>query len=298
MIKSIKAGILATCLLAVCVAAFPALANAAGGGAEISLRIHGGFSYLQAKDVNTGTGGYYDYYTLLGEMMGYEIEGGFSPVHGGYDFGADLVIQINPTIGIGIGAGYLRSSKDSEMTLTYLEDTASMLGSVRLSAIPIRLGVFFDFPVNDKLSFTANAGAAVYTSLKFMGSIRFEEDTSWQEIALDGSRTSFGDIGFQGGLGFEYMVAPKIGFFVEALGRYARFKNYDSVTGTNRDSGGFSDSTEGVLYLEKIDVPEGTWTWLVVEETPPTPDPPEIVYSEPKFDFSGFCLQAGFRIRF
>ena len=36
---------------------------------------------------------------------------------------------------------------------------------------------------------------------------------------------------------------------------------------------------------------------FVVESTPPTPDPPDIVIREPRFDLSGFCLQAGIRIR-
>ncbi len=297
MFKSIKSGILGICLLAVCVATFPALANAAGGGAEISLRIHGGYSYLQAKDVNAGTGGYFDYYTLLGEMMGYTIEGGYGPVHGGYDVGADLVFQLSPTVGIGIGAGYLQSSEESEMTLTYLEQTASMIGNVKLSAMPIRLGVFLTFPLSDKMNFTANAGAAVYTSLKFKGSLRLEEDTDWMQMSMNASRTSFSDIGFQGGLGIEYIFSPTMGFFVEALGRYASFKNYDSVTGTSEESGGFTDTTVGTLYLETNAPPEGTWTMFTIEEDEPVPDK-YTTYREPKFDFSGFCLQAGFRIRF
>jgi hypothetical protein len=297
MFKSVKSGILGICLLAACVAAFPAPANAAGGGAEVSLRIHGGFSYLQAKDANTGTGGYFDYWRLFAEALGYTSQGDFSPAHGGYDFGADLVIQVTPVIGIGIGAGYLKSSKDSLMTLTDEDETVTMTGNIALSAMPIRLGVFLDFPVNDKLSFTANAGAAVYTSLKFKGALRLEGGEDWQEMALDGSRTSFGDIGFQGGLGFEYLFTPKVGFFVEALGRYARFKNYESVTGTQDESGGAPETMEGKLYLETYTGIEGTLTMFTLEEDPPTPDEYS-TYREPKFDFSGFCLQAGFRIRF
>jgi len=36
---------------------------------------------------------------------------------------------------------------------------------------------------------------------------------------------------------------------------------------------------------------------FVIDSTPPTPDPPDLVISEPKFDLSGFCIWAGFRIR-
>ena len=39
------------------------------------------------------------------------------------------------------------------------------------------------------------------------------------------------------------------------------------------------------------------WNAWLVQDTPPTSDPPDIVITEPKFDLSGFCLQAGVRIR-
>jgi len=35
--------------------------------------------------------------------------------------------------------------------------------------------------------------------------------------------------------------------------------------------------------------------WAAYDLT--TPDPPDLVFREPKFDLSGFCLQAGVRIR-
>jgi hypothetical protein len=36
---------------------------------------------------------------------------------------------------------------------------------------------------------------------------------------------------------------------------------------------------------------------FTVEETPPTSFPPDLVYTEPKFDLGGFCIQFGIRIR-
>ncbi len=300
MFKSLQSGFFVSCLLAVCLAIFPSAANAAGGDVEISLRLHGGTNYLQAKDVNAGTGGYFDYFEILGALGEYTKEGeeGFSPLHDGYDFGADLVIQVHRNIGIGIGAGYLKSSENSVMTLTSPEETVTVNGTTKLSALPIRLGVFLTFPLNNKLNFTANVGAAWYTSLKFAAVLRLEADADWEQISLDSSRTSLSDIGFQGGLGFEYHVAQNVGLFVEALGRYARFKNFESVTGTENYSGGDPDTMEGTLYLETFTEDEVSVTLFTVEETPPVSEPPDYVVREPKFDFSGFCLQAGIRIRF
>jgi hypothetical protein len=291
-------GLLVLFLLVAGIAAFPAWANASGGGGGVSLRIHGGYSYLRATDINAGTGGFFDFYTALAEEAGYTATGGYSAVHGGYDVGADLVIELNRYIGIGIGAGYLQASKSSLLTLTGEEETVTMAGTPKLSAIPIRLGLFFNIPLNERLSFIANAGAAYYASLKLKADLRLESDTDWQAMSLTGSRSSFDNIGFQGGLGLEYLITPKLGFFVEAQGRYARFKNFDSVTGVESDSGGYSDTTTGKLYLETFTGTDGSITVFTIEETPPTSNPPDDVYTEPKIDLSGYCFQAGIHIRF
>jgi hypothetical protein len=298
MLKHTKSWFFVFVLLTACLAAFPAWANASGGGVGVSLRLHGGYSYLQAEDINAGTGGFFDFYSALAESMGYTTTGGFSPAHSGYDVGADLVLQLNRYIGIGIGAGYLQASKSSLMTLSSTDETVTMSGMPKLSAMPIRLGVFFTVPLNDRLNLTANAGAAYYAALKLKADLRLESATDWQEMSLSGSRSSFDNIGFQGGLGFEYMITQKLGFFVEAQGRYARFKNFDSVTGVASDSGGGSDTTTGKLYLETFTGTDGTLTTLTIEETPPTSNPPDDVYTEPKIDLSGFCFQAGIHIRF
>jgi len=289
-------GFLGLALLVTCFLAWPAQAEAAGGGVKVDLRLHGGLSYLTATDANTGAGGFFDFVQVLADVNGWTTTGGYSPVHSGYDFGGDIIFRLSRNIGVGVGAGYLRSTEDSEMTLTG-DINATLIGTPVLSAIPIRLGVFLTLPLNKKINFTANAGAAYYAALKFDANLRIEEDPDWSEQGISASRNSLsGNLGFQGGLGFEYMFSPKMGFFVEALGRLARFKNFATAHSYSEDSFGNSDATDGVIYLEATTLPEGSWTMFTVEETPPV-SIPEIVYTEPKFDFSGFCLQIGIRIR-
>ena len=55
-------------------------------------------------------------------------------------------------------------------------------------------------------------------------------------MTIEGSQRSGADIGFHGSLGLEYMLSPKLGFFIEAVGRYAKLKNFDLVTGTQDSS--------------------------------------------------------------
>ncbi|MFO7733418.1 MAG: hypothetical protein R6X21_07175, partial [Candidatus Aminicenantes bacterium] len=179
-------------------------------------------------------------------------------------------------------------------------ESIDLPATATLSAVPIRLGVFLSFPLGGKLNLTADAGAAYYAALKFDATQRIEfTESDWSEMSINAQRSSFANLGFQGSLGFEYMVSPKMGFFIEGLGRYARFKNFETATGSYRDSSGNPpDLTEGKIYLATFTFAEGSYSLFTVEETPPTSFPPDKVYTEPKIDLSGFSLQAGIRIRF
>ncbi|MCJ7487564.1 MAG: outer membrane beta-barrel protein [Candidatus Aminicenantes bacterium] len=268
---------------------------------RLSLRLYGGLSHLAAGDLNEGLDGYFELFELYRAMIGGSTTGGYKPLHAGYNFGADLVFQLTPNIGVGIGAGYLRSSKSSLMTLSIEEEELTLTGTPMLSAMPIRLAVFLTLPLGGKFNLTADAGAAYYAALKFDATQRIEfAADDWQEMSLSANRSSLSDnLGFQGSLGFEYQVSSRMGFFIEAVGRYARFKNFDTATGTNRSSGGGTDTNEGKLYIQEItEALIGTFSWFTIEEVPPTPDPPDVTYREPKIDLSGFSLQAGIRIRF
>ena len=133
-----KSGLLAISLLAVCLlaGAVPVAAAAAGGEGDrpvppnpgylfdkdayaipgsqveaggsqafskLSLRLYGGFSHVAAADVNEGSDGYFELLESY-EAGGYGTTAGrYNPVHGGYDFGADIIYQLSPALGVGIG---------------------------------------------------------------------------------------------------------------------------------------------------------------------------------------------------
>jgi len=280
--------------------AFAIMGSQAGGGgsqgaSKLSIRLYGGYSHIVAADVNDGSRFYFDlieYYAAQGTGT---VEGSYNPLHGGYSFGADLIYQISPAIGIGVGAGYMRNSTDS--LATFIDDPleVDILSGATITAIPIRLGLFFAFPLGGKLSLTANAGAAYYAGLKLdaMQGLDYA-DGSWLHMDLADSRRGSADIGFHGGLGVEYKLSPMMGFFVEVLGRYASLKNFDEVTGIQTSSEGLSETTVGKLYILAEDIDGTPISMFTIEETPPV-DPG---FREPKFDLSGFSLQAGIRIRF
>ena len=280
----------------------PCPAAAAAGGVKIDLRVHGGYSRLAAGDVNTGSGGLFEFYKLFAEYGDYTYEGGYEPLHGGADAGADVIFLLSRRFGVGIGVGFLKSAGDADMTLIP-PDSETMVfdGGSALSAFPIRLGLYYSLPLVGKLSLTANAGGAFYAGLRFKDRFHVEAGSVFSTQEITATRTSLSkNLGFQGGLGFEYEVSPKMGVFVEAQGRYARFENFGSASIYLASAEGGSDTREGKIYLRTQTLatdPLIVINMYQVESTPPTPDPPDLVIREPKFDLSGFCLQMGIRIR-
>ena len=265
---------------------------------RLGLKLYGGYSHILAADVNEGAPFFFDLLALYAaEGMG-TVAGGYKPLHGGFDFGADLIYQITPTIGVGVGAGFMRNSRRSLGTFTV--DTTETLITVEptISAIPVRLGVFFTVPVAGNVNLTADIGGAYYAGLKFDAVQRLESGANWSEMSVASLTAGPSPLGFHGSLGLEYRISPRMGFFVEAAGRYAKLKNFDEVTGIENFSGGGSNTTDGKLYIETQTILSTyTISMFTIEETPPVDDA-DTTFREPKFDLSGFGLRAGFRIRF
>jgi len=206
---------------------------------------------------------------------------------------------MNRHVGIGIGAGYMRFSKSSLMTFSHGTEDVKVSSTPTLSAVPIRLGLFLTLPLGNKVNLTDNGGVAAFAALKLDAPQRIDYPGGyWIETSLSASRNApFDNLGFQGSLGFEFMVLPNTGFFVKALGRCARFKNFEKATVLSRNNYGDLETIEGRIYLETNTFDEGGWSLFTVEKAPPVSDPPNIVYREPKIDLSGFSIQAGLRIR-
>jgi len=280
--------------------AIPGSQSETGGSqafSRLSLKLYGGYSRIGAADVNEGSDYYFEVFELYSADGFGTVTGGYKPLHGGTNFGADLIYQITPTIGVGLGAGFMRNSKRSVGNWTYETDELDITVEPTLTAIPIRLGLFLTFPVAGKINLTADAGAAYYAGLKFDATQRLESSTDWSEMSIGSTAAGSSNIGFQGSLGFEYMFSPKIGFFVEAAGRYAKLSNFDAVTGIENTSEGGGDTIDGKLYIATYANPDFPITMFTIQETPPIDDE-YVTFREPKFDLGGFSLQAGFRIRF
>jgi len=268
----------------------------AAGFSRLTVKLYGGYNSMSAGDINSGIRYYFDILDLYAaEGLG-TVTGKYKPLHGGLNVGGDVIYQLSPGFGIGLGFGYLRSSAASLGTWTNEGETVTLTTEARLTGMPIRLGVFFTAPLSKKVNLTTDVGVDYFLGVKLHGMQGLDwTETDWQHMTLEASERSGLDIGFHGNLGFEYVLTPKIGLFIEAAAQYADLKNFKSVTGTADDFEG-TDTTEGTLYIGS-QVIDGfaMSTFTIVEPGNPLPGQ---YFREPRIDLSGLALRAGFRIKF
>ena len=285
--------------LILCLGSLPLLAGGGGQGFGFSFRAHGGISYLAAGDVNTANGGWFEYHKNHADFYDLEMTGGFSPVHMGIDVGAEAIVHLSARIGVLVGLGYLRSSRSATMTMNdpAMPDLVTHTARPMLSAMPIRLGLIITVPLAPKTSLTASAGGAYYAAVKYREIHQTNVASGyWWERTITAEMNRKSNVGFEVGLGIERQVWRNLFLFVEARGRYARLKNFDLAVMTMDSAAMEPEQVNGKIYLGTFT--HDSWADFFVDSIVPSPPDPEYSeYREARFDFSGICLQTGFRIR-
>lgn len=264
---------------------------------KLSLRLQGGWTYILGGDVNHGTKAFF--YPGVWEVS----SGGYRGVHSGYEFGGDIIFALTPRLGIGIGGGYMQVSRYSQMSISPEGPSLSSMlyiAEPRLSAIPIRAGLYLTLPWRGKFNFLADFGLSYYfrarysdepMSLLFLG----ETLSSYTLIDTHAENRNI-PIGFHAGISLEYELGRNLWLYLGARGRYARFRGWEgtSMLDSNYEPP-VSELEQGILYYEIVPTVIHTPRLLMVQS-----DPPDGPGGEPRqavVDFSGISLQIGIRIR-
>jgi len=266
-----------------------------------SLKISGGWAYLQAGDVNPGTKAFLDW----GRSQFEFTSGEYAELHGGYEIGGDLIFRLGRNFGIGIGAGFLRGAERSQVSCAQSDygPEAVFTTESTLSATPVRIFVCLARPLNGKIDITANAGISYFAGVRY--------DAPWQEtyssVALE-YRTDITTaahrprtpLGLSGGFGLEYHLTTRMAVLLEAQGRWAKLGGLEGTSVADYfEPGGpltrlFSE--EGGLYYEAFPALSGSPRVILIQSAPPAG--PDGQPREASVDFSGFSLQAGIRFYF
>ena len=260
-------------------------------GTGISLRVGGGFLYFGSGDISNGALGEFD--RIVGSLvtLGATIKDKQRvPVHSGYDITGDVIYNLNRRIGVGVRFDYIHSYPVSSLLFNlggvneYTLDTTPLI-----DAYAIRLGLYYEKPINRWLRFEANGGPGLYF-VTYEFARRFivpgKEDDIHQKVTAD-------RLGLQGGLGVEFQMNKRTGLFIEVQGRYARITSLEGTEWgyTLENHQTVNTTTQGFLhYGTKGGYPDLS---VVDEETAGSGDAGRAV-----LDLSGVSVAAGLRIRF
>jgi hypothetical protein len=186
---------------------------------KMAFQFSGGMSYLAVGDIYRGIQGYFDYHRdLVAGSPWISIRGDAKPIHLEFDFQGDILINMSPKIWMGLGIGYICSGNTSEIVYDSgggFPITASH--KVRISAIPVRLGISYLLLGNETVRLFLNAGTALYLA-------HYEYDKqpiALGEVVLHQTANGMG-FGLHGGLGGELKLARRIAIVLETQTRYAK----------------------------------------------------------------------------
>lgn len=257
------------------------LLAALSSGAGLDLRLYGGLGYFSPQDVNKGVKGWTDQHAGFLTDRGYSRQGETEPIRWGLDVGGDILVHFTPQIALGIGVGYIQGNKASEIVFEDGTD-ASMTNEIKISAVPIRAGLFFTVPMSHSANLSLHVGSGYYLA---------KCNWDWNSGSLGELHhaTKANGLGFDGGLGFEFNLSSGVAFFLEGTARYAKIKGFEG-TEKGRE---YTDTweQEGTLYYaEGSDYPV-----LLLRESMPSG---YRVAREAEVDFSHVAVTAGLKLKF
>ena len=283
----------AVLLLLLAVLPSPAKAQYASG--QFGFRLYGGLNYLSGGDLNASMKGWSEFYTWAWGVLLYSTTNKFKAANLGMNFGGDFIYQFNPSMGVGLGVGYLQASSTSNIHYDWITTAAPDIDEiyeVRASAIPIKASFYYFLPSAGSIGINFHAGLGYYLATAYA---RYHAQvlTAWEQNIYD--NMPGGGLGFHGGIGLEFKVSPMIGIFAEAQGRYAAFSNFEGDA-LYTNSGGASTTTTGQAWTFDATGSGHTFTLSLITNTQPSGAGISNV-RRTKVDFSGVSLVVGLIIR-
>ena len=276
------------------------LSSGFGHPEKLAVKFSGGMSYLLVGDINRGIQGYFDYAKDMAIGLPLlSVRGDAKPIHLGFDFQGDILINIKPKIWIGLGTGYIRSGNTSEIVY----DSGGgfpIKGShkVRISAIPVRLGISYLLLGNETFRLFLNAGAGLYFA-----------DYKYDKLPIGAGewvihQTASGKgFGLHGGLGGELKLTRRLAFILESQARYAKVgglrgtMEYQILPRYLHVEKGPLYFWESLVYVGHEGRFVGKYPQVYISQEKPS-GPYVTNVREAKIDFSGLSLMGGIKFYF
>ncbi len=218
-----------------------------------SVKLSGGASFFRCRDFEQGSRGEFEVRVedIVGQGFTIQKEQFYS-LDSGREIAADLIYKITPRIGISLGVDI--GSARPESILVFYENAQypfSLQTTPKLQTTLIRLGILYWLPLGRMFSFYINGGVGLYRA-------EYNQNLS---LIMENEGENLGQIakawgpGIHGGGGFELALNPKVGLFIEAQGRYARFDGFKGLESFNTFPVVSDYRREGALYYFENEQP-------------------------------------------
>jgi len=276
-------------------------------GIQFGLRLIGGTNLLMENDLNNYVEGMNNYLSDFADTIpDVSVDSEFEPIKMGMDFSGEILIHFMPQFGIGIGAGYISTGKESMGKLSAPNgDYESITMHPQVSAIPITFSLYYGIPLGNRMEVVLNGGLGYY-----LGTINYE-------VVFEGGSPTYGysyeetetwdttsnAFGFHGGLDFEFGFSSNFAFVVGARGRLVKFTDLTGdleweYTYSPGGSGSGTDKDQTLWYGIKEDWMTGNeYVQLTLSEDRPTGSSWSDV-RKAEISLSGFVFQAGIKLTF
>jgi hypothetical protein len=269
-------------------------------GLKIAIKLEGGWNTFAGGDVEKGIGGLYDNAVAAISASDMPImENRRESSHAGLEAAGDLIYCLTPRLGIGIGIAKVKAGKDSHLVFQQAiwgTDHLRIWPEIRVTSL--RAGLFYSFPFAGWLAISVHGGPALY-SAKYSCSMGVEGGYSPELVEHGLINTGYyqtaraKQMGFEGGVGFEFNPNPFFAVFVEAQGRYAKIGGFkgEEETGFYQMAQYQRSVKKGSVYIGR----EAVYPQLDI--IPPESTVPGSA-RKATLDFSGVSFLAGIKLRF
>lgn len=161
------------------------------------------------------------------------ISGEDSRLRIGVDFEAELVLSFSRWIKLGLSAGYAHSSLNEEATVQTIDQSGTLHERARptkVSAFPFLISGYFNLPLSRKFNAYLRAGVGTIQA-RYVSREAQRKVTDTRFVYPDYDNAQAGRLTYLGGIGLSYSFDQSLGFFIEAVARFARV---DGLSGENK----------------------------------------------------------------
>jgi hypothetical protein len=281
---------------------------------RFNIKMTSGLSYLTIGDINTFLQSANEVHTDVAQYYNGSKKGELKEIRFGSDSEIVLTFDITPRFRIGLGTGYIYGKRESSSGYEILAEImppdlynvdVTFSPKISISAIPIKFGANYIFPLGSNKRLFINGGIDYYfAKTKFY----WKQKEIWTRTRdgfklLDGREWAEWDlsskaVGFHGGIGLEYDFAKNFAVVIEAQARYARLNKlkgdeiYVGYQYSQQNYYGY------VYYFERGSTMGKYYPGLgFFKEKPNYPYPDYRNIRDALLDLSGYYLRIGIKMR-